>query len=106
MTDRAGMLKAAEICEKPKPECCGQFERDENALGEICCGRYEPGEYMDGLECAQAIRTAADALPQDGVVVPRGLAERTFAMFDSVDKQSAMTMEWCEVMLRASQEVK
>ena len=57
---REGMLRAAEICKRPKPECCGRFERDDNALNEVCCGRLEPGEYMDGVECADAITRAAD----------------------------------------------
>lgn len=86
---RDGMLRAADICD-------------------------ETGKRLSlgaGYACkiaAEAIRTAADALPQDGVVVPREPTEEMIR---------ALTQEWhpkhqgnirerYAAMLRAAQEVK
>lgn len=63
---REGMLRAAEICKKPKPECCGRFVSDDHSLNPVCCGNFEPSEYMDGLECAEAITRAAEQINAEG----------------------------------------
>lgn len=63
---REGMLRAAEICKRPKPDCCGRFESDDNSMNLVCCGKLEPGEFMDGLECSEAITRAADQVNVEG----------------------------------------